>query len=96
MNLNTSEWKEFKLPEYPHILDKQITGCGFTQWAITCSMNVILVSPRLMLLENKEKQHKDQVYYAKNDLERILEVDKNLETDPKKGYEEKEKDEGRR
>ena len=87
-----SEWKEFKLPEYPHILDKQITGCGFTQWAITCSMNVILVSPRLMLLENKEKQHKDQVYYAKNDLERILEVDKNLETDPKKGYEEKEKE----
>ena len=87
-----SEWKEFELPEYPHILDKQITGCGFTQWAITCSMNVILVSPRLMLLENKEKQHKDQVYYAKNDLERILEVDKNLETDPKKGYEEKPKE----
>ena len=86
-----SEWKEFKLPEYPHLLDKQITGCGFTEWAITCPMNVILASPRLMLLENKEMQHKGQLYYAKNDLDQILEVDKNLEGNPKRVKESKNK-----
>ena len=78
-----SEWKEFSLPEYPHILDKQITGCGFTEWAITCPMNVILVSPRLMLLENKEEQHRGQLFYAKNDLDLSLDIDKDLNKDPK-------------
>ena len=77
------EWQEFNLPEYPHILDKQITGCGFTEWAITCPMNVILVSPRLMLLENKEEQHQGQLYYAKNDLDLILDIDKDLSKEPK-------------
>ena len=77
------EWQEFSLPEYPHILDKQITGCGFTEWAITCPMNVILVSPRLMLLENKEEQHQGQLYYAKNDLDLILDIDKDLSKEPK-------------
>lgn len=55
-----SKWKEFNLPEHPHILNKQITGCGFTEFCLRSDSNlknVILCSPRRALLENKEKQH---------------------------------------
>ena len=44
-----SQWSEFSLPNEPCILNKQITGCGFTQWALTCPANVILCSPRIRL-----------------------------------------------
>ena len=49
-----SEWKEFELPDHPCIINKQITGCGFTEWAITCPQHTIIVSPRKILLENKD------------------------------------------
>ena len=73
-----SEWKEFELPNHPCIVDKQITGCGFTEWAITNKYNTIIASPRLILLENKEEQHKGEVFYARNDLDTILNVDRDL------------------
>ena len=73
-----SEWEDFQLPNYPHIMDKQITGCGFTEWCITNPWNLILVSPRLILLENKEEQHPSEVFYARNDLDAILNVDRDL------------------
>lgn len=73
-----SEWKEFSLPEFPHIMDKQITGCGFTEWAILGNFNAIIASPRLILLENKEEQHPREVFYARNDLDVILNVDRDL------------------
>ena len=73
-----SEWEGFNLPEYPHVFDKQITGCGFTEWVITNNMNMILVSPRLILLENKEEQHQGEVFYARNDLDEVLNVDRDL------------------
>lgn len=73
-----SEWEGFYLPDYPHIMDKQITGCGFTEWCITNPWNLILVSPRLILLENKEEQHPGEVFYARNDLDTILNVDRDL------------------
>ena len=47
---------EFCLEDYPYILDKKIPGCGFTSWALTNSQNIILASPRKMLMTNKEKQ----------------------------------------
>lgn len=75
-----SDWKDFQLPNYPHIMDKSITGCGFTSWIITNPWNSILVSPRIILLENKEEQHSDLVFYARNDLDAILNVDKDLHT----------------
>ena len=56
-----SEWKEFKLPEESHILDKKIPGCGFTEWVLRNDENVILCSPRLMLINNKADQHKGEV-----------------------------------
>lgn len=73
-----SEWEGFNLPNYPHIMDKQITGCGFTEWCITGPWNSILVSPRLILLENKEEQHPGEVFYARNDLDTVLNVDRDL------------------
>ena len=57
-----SEWKDFKLPEQPEIIDKQIPGCGFTQWCLTNNENVILCSPRKMLLENK-KNSLEKMYF---------------------------------
>lgn len=73
-----SDWEGFSLPDYPHIMDKQITGCGFTEWVIRCNTNMILTSPRLILLENKEEQHPGEVFYARNDLDAVLNVDRDL------------------
>ena len=77
-----SEWQGFNLPNYPHIMDKQIPGCGFTEYCLRNNMNVILVCPRKILLENKTDQHnkngKLNIFYAKSDLCQDLWVDKNL------------------
>ena len=72
-----SEWKNFFIPEHPCIINKQITGCGFTEFCITFPANVILCSPRKILLENKENQH-PEVLYVRNELEASLAVDKDL------------------
>lgn len=76
-----SEWKEFSLPDHPCIINKKITGCGFTEFCITSNLNVILCSPRKILLENKEEQHQDSVLYVRNVLEADLMVDKDLTVD---------------
>ena len=76
-----SEWNEFSLDLFsgPYIIDKQIPGCGFTEYCLTSSDNLILCSPRKILLENKESQHQGEVFYAKNEFEtEILQVDKSL------------------
>lgn len=56
---------------FPHILDKRITGCGFTEYCMRNNMNVVLCSPRRALLENKMDQHQTEqnVIYFKNDIE---------------------------
>lgn len=46
----------FCLQDFPYILDKSIPGCGFTTWALTNSQNVILASPRKVLMRNKKEQ----------------------------------------
>ena len=58
-----SDWKEFSLPDHPCIIDKQLPGCGFTEYCITTKRNVILCSPRKFLLENKSEQHPKDVLY---------------------------------
>ncbi len=73
-----SDWEGFELPEFPHIIDKQVTGCGFTEWAITSNINMIIASPRVILLENKAEQHPGEVFYARNDLDSVLNVDRDL------------------
>ena len=76
-----SDWKEFSLPENPCIVNKQITGCGFTEWCIRNNKNVILCSPRKILLENKEKQHQGEVLYVRNELDKVADIDKDLNKD---------------
>lgn len=38
------------------IINKQMTGCGITTYFLLCPYNVILVSPRLRLIQNKMEQ----------------------------------------
>lgn len=79
-----SDWEGFNLPVNPTIINKQITGCGFTEWCIKSNINLILCSPRVVLLENKEEQHPGEVYYAKNELDVELDVGKDLSTNKPK------------
>ena len=75
------EWNEFidLFPRLPHIMDKQVPGCGFTEWCLTNPDNVILCSPRNMLIQNKTEQHPDDVFRVYNDKYDIdLEVDKDI------------------
>ena len=74
-----SEWKDFIIPNEPCIMDKKIPGCGFTEYCLTNSENVILCSPRKLLLRNKEKQHLGEVLYVNNSLDQDETTDKDLE-----------------
>ena len=67
-----SEWLDFNLPQGLCIIDKNVTGCGFTEYCLTNNLNVILCSPRKVLLENKEEQHKGDlnILYLRNELEK--------------------------
>ena len=85
-----NQWEGFRLPDEPSIIDKQITGCGFTEYCLTNSDNVILCSPRKILLENKAEQHKDTVLYAKSGLDTFVNFEKDLSTGTKKPDKEKE------
>lgn len=59
------------------IVDKVLPGCGFTHYALTCKKNVILCSPRKMLLQNKFDQDVDgNLYLVVNDLENTLMIDR--------------------
>ena len=79
-----SQWDSFSLPTHPCIINKQITGCGFTEYCLTNSDNVILCSPRKILLENKADQHGDSVLYAKSGLDTFVNFEKDLSTSSKK------------
>ena len=74
-----SEWNGFTIPGYPCIIDKKIPGCGFTEYCLTNSEDIILCSPRKLLLENKENQHPGEILYVKNELDQDGAVDKDLE-----------------
>ena len=75
-----SEWEDYKLENYnfPHILNKVLTGCGFTEYCLRNDQNIILVSPRKFLLENKEDQHPDEIYYARNELSKVVDYELNI------------------
>ena len=79
------EWNEFRFNKFPNkcIINKQLPGCGFTEYCINGPENVILCSPRKMLLENKKDQHPDDVYLVVNEMEKESEVDKDLSKEPK-------------
>lgn len=78
-----SEWKGYSIFDFPHILNKQIPGCGFTEYCITNNEDVILCSPRKILLQNKYDQHKDEVFLVVNEYDSDPGTDKDLTKDEK-------------
>lgn len=76
-----SEWCTmeggYKLENYqfPHMVNKQITGCGFTEYCLTNSLDTIICSPRKILLENKEDQHSEDVFYFKNEFVEMAQLE---------------------
>ena len=75
-----SEWNEFSFNRFPGkcIINKQLPGCGFTEYCINGPENIILCSPRKMLLKNKKDQHEFDVYLVVNELEKEVNIDKDL------------------
>ena len=74
-----SDWDDYDktyLFQFPHILDKKIPGCGYTEYCIRNNRNIILCSPRKILLQNKYDQHPDEVFLVINELDVSLNVDK--------------------
>ena len=84
-----SEWEEFNFELFPKkcIVDKQIPGCGYTEWAIMNDYNVIIASPRKMLLQNKKDQH-SEVFLVVNEGDRDLGVDIDLYSKARPGIQE--------
>ena len=88
------EKQGFHLEDFPYILDKKIPGCGFTSWILTNSQNIILASPRKMLMENKERQingegkERQELVYLVQTAFKDYNVDKDLNK-----YSREEKDE---
>ena len=75
-----SDWAEFPLQQLSTghcIVNKTITGCGYTHYSLTNNQPVILCSPRKFLLENKHEQlSKDyHTYLVINEGEKSLDVD---------------------
>ena len=76
-----SEIPDFKINDFPHILNKQIPGCGFTEYCIDPAKNgedIILCSPRKILLKNKYDQHVGDVFLVENKYEVEPRTDKDL------------------
>jgi hypothetical protein len=68
-----SDWKDFYLPQGHIIVNKIVTGCGFTEHYLRNDIPVILCSPRKALLENKHKQHQiipKYTYLYRNSISR--------------------------
>lgn len=78
-----SEWTEFNLQKFQghNIIHKQLPGCGFTEFALTCPEPVVLGSPRKMLMQNKKDQHGDNVFLVESKFDRELEIDEDISKD---------------
>ena len=80
-----SDWGEFNFSQFPLkcIINKQIPGCGFTEYCINGPENVILCSPRKLLLKNKWNQHQKEVYLVRNEMDKDPDTDKDLSKETK-------------
>lgn len=85
------DWKEFNLDNYegPYIINKTLTGCGFTEHCLMNDKDIVLISPRRFLLENKEEQHFGDVYYFRNDNEVSVDFELEVDKDDLKAIKEK-------
>ena len=65
-----SEWGEYVFPKGHVIVDKGVTGCGYTEYCLTNNLNIVLCSPRKMLLESKSRKHKNDlnIRYIENTI----------------------------
>ena len=79
-----SNWNEFSFNKFPNkcIINKELPGCGMTEYCLTCPEPVILCSPRIMLINNKADQH-PEVFLVVNEMDKDPGVDKDLEKTPK-------------
>ena len=73
-----SEWSEYKIPNGHCIVDKGVTGCGYTEYTLTNNLPTVLCSPRKLLLENKSEQHQNDlnILYLKNEIKDINDINK--------------------
>ena len=73
-----SEWSEYKIPQGHCIVDKGVTGCGYTEYTLTNNLPTVLCSPRKLLLENKSEQHQGDIniLYLKNEIKDINDINK--------------------
>ena len=73
-----SEWIDYDLPRGHVIVDKGVTGCGYTEYTLTNNLPTVLCSPRKLLLENKSEQHQDDlnILYIKNEIKDINDINK--------------------
>lgn len=78
-----SEWEDYRIHSFPHILNKQIPGCGYTEYCIRNSDDTILCSPRKILLQNKYEQHPDTTFLVVNTYESEVGTDKDLTKYPR-------------
>ena len=65
------------------IINKQLPGCGFTEYFLTSNENVIGAVPRRMLGLNKYDQHKEDVYLVRNEMDKDLSTDKDISKEVK-------------
>lgn len=65
-----SQWQDYQYPKGRLVVDKGVTGCGYTEYCLTNQEHLVLCSPRRLLLENKRDQHQgDQnILYLENNL----------------------------
>ena len=93
-----SDWKDLEsnLPQgEPYIMNKTITGCGYTEYCINNIYPTVICSPRKVLLENKEDQHSEDenVLYLKDEYATFQSFDVDMNKDLKKVKTKKEKTE---
>lgn len=71
-----SDWTDYELPKEHCVVDKGVTGCGYTEFCLTNGNNVVLCSPRKLLLENKRDQHTTDtnIFYFENKLSNYEDV----------------------
>ena len=81
-------WEEYNLENYnfPHILNKVLTGCGYTEYCLTNEQDLVLISPRKFLLENKLAQHLTDlnIHYAENRTDVVVNYEKNIKLEDRK------------
>ena len=73
-----SEWKDYDLPRGHVIVDKGVTGCGYTEYTLINNLPTVLCSPRKLLLENKSEQHQNDlnILYLRNEIKDINDINK--------------------